>query len=161
LFLCSCTKQDAVPASTDRLHATVVMRDGNKLSGSVVSSTPSEVQLTLDDGTSRVLSMKQVRSISYDDGPAAEGQKAASAAETERQETDYYPEPASIQTKTYVVPVGTEVSVRTEETIDSAVAVEGQTFAGEVTTDVKDADKAVVVPHGSNAQIVIKSASKG
>jgi hypothetical protein len=68
---------------------------------------------------------------------------------------------AQITTKTYEVPVGSTVSVRTEETIDSGKAVEGQTFAGEVTDDVRDADGAVVIPRGANAQIVIKSASKG
>jgi hypothetical protein len=59
------------------------------------------------------------------------------------------------------LPVGTTVSVRTEETIDSAKAVEGQTYAGEVTEDVLDADGATVIPRGANAQLVIKSASKG
>src|SRR5262249_2336915 len=64
-------------------------------------------------------------------------------------------------TKTYVLPAGTEISVRSEETIDSAVAVEGQTFAAEVTDNVKDAAGDVVVPDGANATIVIRSASKG
>ena len=56
---------------------------------------------------------------------------------------------------------GTKVAVRTEETIDSAKAVEGQTFAAEMSDDVMDADGNVVVPRGANAQIVIRSASKG
>jgi hypothetical protein len=57
--------------------------------------------------------------------------------------------------------VGTEVSVRTEETIDSGKAAEGQTYAAEVTRDVVDAAGDVVIPRGSNAQVVIRSASKG
>jgi hypothetical protein len=57
--------------------------------------------------------------------------------------------------------VGTEVPVRTEETIDSAKAVEGQTYAAEVAGDVRDADGAVVIPRGANATMVIKSASGG
>ncbi|HEX4544212.1 MAG TPA: hypothetical protein VH114_13670, partial [Candidatus Acidoferrum sp.] len=52
-------------------------------------------------------------------------------------------------------------SVRTEDTIDSAKAAEGQTYAAEVTDDVLDANGDVVIPHGSGAQIVIRSASKG
>jgi hypothetical protein len=66
-----------------------------------------------------------------------------------------------VSTKTYQLPVGTEVSVRAEETIDSGKGSEGQTYAAEVTRDVLDADGAVVIPNGSNAKIVIKSASKG
>jgi hypothetical protein len=77
--------------------------------------------------------------------------------------TEFHSHPAesAITTKTYELPVGTTVSIRTEETIDSAKAVEGQTFAGEVTEDVLDADSATVIPRGANAQLVIKSASKG
>jgi hypothetical protein len=76
-------------------------------------------------------------------------------------EEHYHPTQEEIHTKTYVLPVGTKVPVRTEETIDSANAVEGQTFAAEITDDVVDANGDVVVPRGANAQIVIRSASKG
>jgi len=76
-------------------------------------------------------------------------------------ESHSHPPESSITTKTYEVPVGTTVSVRTEETIDSGKAVEGQTFAGEVTDDVRDAEGEIVIPRGANAQLVIRSASKG
>jgi hypothetical protein len=76
-------------------------------------------------------------------------------------ETHSHPTESAITTRSYALATGTTVSVRTEETIDSAKAVEGQTFAGEVTEDVLDADGAVVIPRGANAQLVIRSASKG
>jgi hypothetical protein len=76
-------------------------------------------------------------------------------------EYHYHPPMAAIQTKTSVLPAGTQISVRNEETIDSSRAVEGQTYAAEVANDVRDAAGAVAIPRGSNAQIVIKSASKG
>jgi hypothetical protein len=66
-----------------------------------------------------------------------------------------------IQTKTYDLPVGTEIRVRCEETIDSAKAAEGQTYAAEIARDVNDGSGAVVIPRGANAQIVIRSAAKG
>jgi hypothetical protein len=68
---------------------------------------------------------------------------------------------AAIQTTTRVLPVATELPVRVEETIDSKVAVEGQVYAAEIASDVRDASGAVVIPRGSNAQVVIKSATKG
>lgn len=37
----------------------------------------------------------------------------------------------------------------------------GQTYAADVTDDVLDANGDVVIPHGSNARIIIRSASKG
>ena len=91
-----------------------------------------------------------------------QGTQSASRVQTDGEtESHSHPAESAITTKTYELPVGTMVSVRSEETIDSAKAVEGQTFAGEVTEDVTDADGAVVIPRGANAQLVIKSASKG
>src|SRR5207302_598699 len=38
---------------------------------------------------------------------------------------------------------------------------EGQSYAAEVSKDILDAEGAVVIPEGSNAKVVIKSATKG
>jgi hypothetical protein len=113
--------------------------------------------------------MTQVKSIEYDDAATAQtsASQAGRRASTARRESDalhehhYHPTRTEIHTKTYLLPVGTQVSVRTEDTINSANAVEGQTYPAEVTDDVLDASGDVVIPHGSNAQIVIRSASKG
>jgi hypothetical protein len=71
------------------------------------------------------------------------------------------PPPPAVTTKSYELPEASEISVRTNETIDSATANEGQTFDAQVTRDANDADGAVVIPRGSRARIVIKSATKG
>src|SRR5260370_41744033 len=73
----------------------------------------------------------------------------------------YHPVESAITTKSHELPAGTEISVRNEETIDSGRAAEGQTFPAEVTRDVLDTAGDVVIPRGSNAQSVIRSASKG
>lgn len=166
--LLGCAKSDQTAAG-ERPQATVVMRDGTRMTGSVVASSPSEITIAGDDGKSQTIPMKQVRRVDYSDAPAAASGSAPPAApgvpspaESDAVHEDHYhPAKAAIRTKTYTVGVGTEISVRAEETIDSAVATQGQTYAAEVTRDILDADGAVVVPHGSNAQIVIKSASKG
>jgi hypothetical protein len=99
--------------------------------------------------------------------PASEARVAASspspqpAALDEPHENHYHPRASAIRTKTYILPVGTELRVRSEETIDSSRAVQGQTFAAEISRDVVDESGAVVIPAGSNAKIMIKSASKG
>jgi len=187
-FLASCTNQTA-----SGQHATVLMRDGSTVAGTVTASSGTEITLAGDDKTTHVVPMAQVKSIEYDDAPAAQtavGQpsstggasdapasggtssntagggthrrsSASRAREDAAHEQHYHPTQDEIQTKTYVLPVGTKAPVRTEETIDSAKAVEGQTFAAEVADDVVDANGDVVIPRGANAQIVIRSASKG
>jgi hypothetical protein len=168
-FLASCSK---MTTQAPGQHATILMRDGTTLTGTVTATSPSEVTLAGDDKTTHTVPMAQVKSIEYDDTAAAQTSAAQTSATqtgatpTRRasdsvHEHHYHPTQAEIHTKTYVLPAGTKVSVRTEDTIDSAKAAEGQTYAAEVADDVLDANGDVVIPHGSNAQIVIRSASKG
>jgi len=186
LFLASCANQKG-----SGQHATILMRDGSTLTGTVTATSPAEITLTGDDNATHSVPMARVKSIEYDDAPTTPSSAAqtsstsagapagggapagsgataprrrspASRAQTEAvHEQHYHPTQEEIQTKTYVLPVGTKVAVRTEETVDSATAVEGQTFAAEISEDVLDANGDVVVPRGANAQIVIRSASKG
>lgn len=181
LFVSSCTKPSSGPAT----HATVELRDGTEVSGTIVSTSSSEVQLAGDDKTQHSIPMTQVRSIEYDEAPAVSAAAPPPAEPATpgipppapppltppppvappppqlKHRDHYHPPESAITTKTYQLAPGTEISVRTEETIDSAKAVEGQTFAAEVTSDARDASGSVVIPRGSNAQIIIRSASKG
>ena len=185
--LSSCGQKGQVSRG-DGPHATVTLRDGTSVAGAITENSPSEITLVGDDGITRTIPVKQMSSIQYGDAspssPAATSNEApappqpASAspnhktpsrqAQVEKRiqpsgetESHSHPPESAITTKTYEVPVGTTVSIRTEETIDSAKAVEGQTFAGEVTDDVPDGDGATVIPRGANAQLIVESASKG
>jgi hypothetical protein len=132
------------------------MRDGSRLTGTITASSPSQITLLGDDKTSQTLAMKQVKSIAYDDAQPADPAQADIS-----HEDHYHPTVAAIRTRTHTLGVGTHLPVRVEETIDAAVASAGQTYAAEVTHDVLDASGAVVIPRGSNAQIIIRSAAKG
>lgn len=168
LFLASCANK---PPS--RQHATILMRDGTTLTGSVTATSPSEITLAGDDNATHTIPTTQVKSIEYDDTAATQASptqpgaapgprsSAARAASDSLHEHHYHPTRAEIHTKTYVVTAGTQIAVRTEDTVNSATAVEGQTYPAEVTDDVLDANGDVVIPYGSGAQLVIRSASKG
>jgi hypothetical protein len=169
LLLCACAKKDAAPAGP---HATVQLRDGTTASGAVVSNSASEIRLAGDDGVTRTIPTAQVRSIDYGAAPpppAAPSAPAAPAAPADAadaqadqlHEQHYHPTESVVTTKTYVLAAGTQIPVRSEESIDSAKAVEGQTYAAEVTRNVRDASGDVVIPRGANARIIIRSASKG
>jgi len=162
LWLAACAK----PAGGGQ-HATVQMRDGTSVSGTVISSSASEVQIAGDDKVTRTIPMDQVRAIEYSDAtePVAAPPNAAPAASPPlANDADFvhsHATEAAVTTKTYVLPAGTAVSVRNEETIDSSKAVDGQTFPAEVTRSARDAAGDVVIPRGANAQIIIRSASGG
>ena len=53
-------------------HATVLMRDGTTLTGTVTATSPAEITLTGDDSVTHTVPMTQVKSIEYDDATAAQ-----------------------------------------------------------------------------------------
>jgi hypothetical protein len=164
LLLASCSgKQGSAQ------HATILMRDGSTLTGTVRSTSASELTVAGDDNRTHQIPMNEVKSIEYDDAQAPQNsstQPGATASQPSSGRASglherHHPTQAEIHTKTYVVPTDTKISVRADETINSATAAEAQTYAADVTDDVLDANGDVVIPHGSNARIVIRSASKG
>lgn len=180
LLLAGCSKEPAAPAA-NAPHATVVLRDGKRLSGAVTASSPSEITLQVDGGGPQTLSMKDVRRVDYGDtataappaaspapgtpapaAPATAAPPAAAPPPVEPTHEDHvHATTSEIRSTTLIVPAGAELPVRTEETIDSAVATEGQTYAAEIAANVADRDGAVVIPRGANAKIIIRSASGG
>ena len=172
LFLYGCNK-----TTGGGQHATVELRDGTSVTGTVLSSSASELQIAGDDKLTRTIPMTQVRSIEYDEAPpaaaantpasppaqvaTAPGSAAPAPPQELRHRPHYHPAETAVTTKTSQLPVGTEISVRNEETIDSSKAAEDQIFPAEVTNNVLDAMGNVVIPAGANAQIIIRSAQKG
>src|SRR5882724_8829995 len=73
LFLASCTNKTA-----SGQHATILMRDGTTLTGKVTATSPAEITLAGDDNAAHTVPMTQVKSIEYDEAPAAQ----SSAAQT-------------------------------------------------------------------------------
>ena len=151
-LLCSCSKTTTGP------HATILLRDGARTSGMILSSDASQIQLSGDDQVTRTIPMTQVQSVSYDASPVAAG---AVPQPIDPDHDHYHPPQAAITTTTFEVARGSEISVRLEETIDSGHAAEGQTYPAEVTRDVRDGVGNVVIPRGANAVVAIRSESKG
>ena len=56
---------------------------------------------------------------------------------------------------------GTEIKVRTDERIDSANAAEGRTFPASIVDDMVDSSGGVVIPRGSEAQLIIRRVTEG
>jgi len=161
-------------------HAFVHLKDGSKVPGTIVASTQTDMVVAGDDGIERKIPLTQVKSVEYGETPAAPAKQAAREAPSKRpappeqrpgQAPPAQPAPVAaapapapppvVTTKTYELPAGSDVSVRTNEAIDSSTAAEGQTFSAQVTRDAKDANGDVVIPRGADAHIVIVSASKG
>src|SRR6266850_4975560 len=66
-LLGACTQRESSQASSESSspYATIVMRDGSKLAGTVTSSTPSEVTLNMESGGKRTVLTKDIKSVEY------------------------------------------------------------------------------------------------
>jgi hypothetical protein len=170
-------------------HAFIHLKNGTRVPGFVVASTKTDMVVAGDDGIERKIPLGQIKSVDYAESQPAQpvtqarrepsAQKAPArdaspstpasspldpqpATETAQQAAKpVIPAPKPVTTKTYELPAGSELSVRTNEAINSETATEGQTFDAQITRDATDANGDVVVPRGSRANVVIKSASKG
>ncbi|MFB3777156.1 MAG: hypothetical protein ACE141_06070 [Bryobacteraceae bacterium] len=181
LTLVSCSRQPA-----EQRQATVVLKDGSQVSGKVAASSDTEITLAGEDNITRTIPMAQVKSVEYAEAaaqpeapvpaeaqpapPAPEQKRAAAPAPVKRaqqseptaaRESSAPPSRPSPLARTFSLPSGTELPIRTNETIDSAKAAEGQLFAAEVSGDVLNSAGAVVIPKGAQAEVVIVSASQG
>lgn len=146
LLVASCSGSKS---SLESQHAVVQLNDGSQVSGVVKSSAQNEIVVAGDDGIERRIPMAQVKAVTYQ--PAAQPAPGSPAAGA----------PPAVATRTFELPAGTEVPVRTGETIDSAAAAEGQLYPVTTTADITDAGGNIVVPNGSAGSVVIKSATQG
>lgn len=163
-------------------HVFVHLNDGSKVPGTIVASSQTDMVVAGDDGIERKIPITQIRSVEYGEAQSdrtarnASPEPAASktageqkpvppqqqmAQQTAQPRPLAPPPPPVVNLRTYELPAGSEISVRTNELIDSGTAAEGQTFDAQVTRDARDANGDVVIPRGSTVLIVIKSASKG
>ena len=70
-------------------------------------------------------------------------------------------EAPSLPADARIIPTGSEISVRTNERIDSSQSFPGKTYSAEISHDVLDAAGAVVIPRGSPAELMIRTISPG
>jgi hypothetical protein len=98
----------------------------------------------------------------------ASTQSSATQENSNQNNPDYNRSPSlgarSAQAETgnaVTLPEGTQIAIRTNEAIDSKTAEVNQTFAGEVTGDVLDADGRVAIPKRSPATLILRSLKTG
>jgi hypothetical protein len=136
-----CMVSLAAVASADSL----ILRDGTRISGRVVSVAARTITFEDASGVQRRYNADQVDALEF----RATGQPNTAVGTTlssRRFET---------------LPSGTELTVRTSEDIDSSTAVVNQTFSGIVERDIRGESDTVVIPAGSHAVLVVREVSSG
>lgn len=125
---------------------TLTLRSGTRYTGTMVSASGNVISFRTDSGARRTFAVRDVARIEFE-APASSsgmlnGAPPASAAGL-------------------MVPAGAEISVRTNQAIDSETATTGRTYSAEIEKDVLNDAGAVVIPRGADAELVIREVSEG
>ncbi|MCM3881130.1 MAG: hypothetical protein ND807_13560 [Vicinamibacterales bacterium] len=120
---------------------TLIMRDGTRVQGTVTGFAGRTITFRHTSGTTRRYATSEVESVEF-----------LSADRTN---------PRATNSRKLEAPAGTELVVRTVETIDSRNAGEGQSFSAIFEQEVVNAAGRVIIPAGASAQLVIRQMSSG
>ena len=134
----------------------VTLNDGQQVSGLITSGNTQEVRVQTE-GRTEVIAVDQIRSIRF--GPQAEAPPRPSTqppppAAVVRTASQSAPPPAAPSSPTVshriILPIGTEIAVRTIDRIDSKKADLSREYAGSLDDPIV-VDSAEVVPANANA----------
>jgi hypothetical protein len=168
IMLAGCSKK----AATQGQMATLALKDGTTVSGTVTKSDTASITIQTPNGVVSTYPVSQVSSVNY--GPNPESAPNAPPAEATQQlppptasvassapptaappsETpDHEYQPAETF---HTIPAGKTLTVRTDQSIDSQTAAPGQAYPAVVVRDVVDTSGQVAIPRGSAATLVIR-----
>jgi hypothetical protein len=136
-----CVVSLAAIASAD----TLILRDGTRVRGRVVSVAARTITFEDASGVSRRYNANQVDALEF--SPASQPSAAVGTSESNG--------------RFEMLPSGTELLVRTAEDIDSSTAVVNQTFSAVVERDIHGEANDVIIPAGSRAVLVVRQMSSG
>jgi hypothetical protein len=167
-FLGACNKQ----ASTSGQTATLSLKDGTTVSGTITKNDTSSVTIQTPSGVVSTYPVSQISSINYASNANVNAQPSAAApapadssaspsasapATTASSGAASEPDRQLTPAETFVtIPSGATIAVRTDQTIDSQTAAAGQTYPGVVARDTLDTNGNVAIPRGSPATLVIR-----
>lgn len=150
----------AIPAGL--FAARLTLRDGTSVNGRFISGSSDVIVFQDETGVRRRFNMNQVQSIDFD----AVGSSSVIGNDRYGRNQTYSTADrlGSADRATDAVAsldAGTQISVRTDQDINSETATAGRTYPASITQDVMSASGGVAIPRGSEAQLVIREVSEG
>jgi hypothetical protein len=136
-----CVVSLAAIASAD----TLILSDGTRVSGRVVSVAARTITFEDASGVSHRYTANQVDALEF----------------TRTNQRNAVVGTSGSSRRLEILPSGTELTVRTAEDIDSSTAVVNQTFSAIVERDIIGESDDVIIPAGSHAVLVVRAVSSG
>jgi hypothetical protein len=129
---------------------TLITKDGTRHSGTLQGATARSVTFKEGVTVHRYL-RSDIQSIEFEGGAASNHAPQPLSPSGAR-----YATAANGTRSTVTLPAGTEISVMTNDSIDSATANEGQSFSADVAENVTNSAGRIVIPKGSEAELVLR-----
>jgi len=120
---------------------TLVLRDGTRVQGTVTGIAGRTITFRDLNGTSRRYPTIEVDALEFFSADRAN--------------------PGAVTRGRLQAPAGSELMIRTVETIDSRSAGANQTFSGIIEQAVRDGSGRVIIPERSSAQLMIRQMASG
>lgn len=150
---------------------TIQLRNGQQITGRMLGSDGRDITFQERDGDMRHFRYDEVQSINFND--VRDYDRGGQGRDYDRERRDQaYPPPPPPPPQAYAqpgprypppgnaymsLPAGTQVSIRTNEAIDSRDASDSRSYSAQVASDVVDSNGNIVVPRGSDARLVVRN----
>jgi len=126
----------------------ITLRDGSTYNGQFISSAGRTITFQDDTGMNRRFNLSEIRTIEFDTNSNSNNtQYSRRSAAADR---------GYIGENSRTIPAGAQIAVRTNEDIRASDTADGRTYAATVQQDVQDNAGTVLIPRGSNAQLVVR-----
>ncbi|MBZ5585344.1 MAG: hypothetical protein LAQ30_24710 [Acidobacteriia bacterium] len=153
--------------------ARLTLRDGTVVYGQFVSGSSRNIVFLDDNGVRRSFDVNQVQTLDFDNvnapanggrngNPYQNNDRYNSNSINNRENGDYNNNTANRSAGDWaVLQPGTQIAVRTDQDINSQSAAEGRSYPARIAEDVVDPSGNVVVPRGSEADLVVRRITSG
>ncbi len=166
---------------------TIILKDGTSISGEYTGAKSNFISFTDSKGIKYQFPLRDVQSLVFTasgdtvtlrSGKAYSGHFAPAATLdfTDNEGIHYQFPPSDVVSVIFskpaprtpaaprmaeVIPAGSEISITSNEPIDSNTAAVGQMYSAQISEDLRDSTGSVAVPQGTPAQLMIRKVSGG
>ena len=145
----------AFPAWSD----TLILRNGATFTGTMIQASTNTITFRTPDGRQQRYQVRDVDSLRFGNGPYG-------PPPNNGDNRGYVPPPNSgnqndqgydqARMERVVIPAGTVIAVRTNQSINSRDASEGQTFSAQIEQDVRDGNGSITIPRGADVMLITR-----
>ena len=130
---------------------TLMLNDGTQYRGHFAGGTQDTITFVDQNGYNHRFDVDQIQSITFPNRQAYDGRRY-------RRDGRPYSDSRRSNNLYASLPAGTTVAVRTNESINTRDSQSGRTYAAQIDRDVLDSNGNILIPRGSDAQLIVRDA---